>query len=177
MASEHIGELKKWVGELARVGGEDKSVRLERAVELIAKNFGVRPDEVAILGFTADERALQFLAPERLKPVGVIPMTSITSLAVRTARDKRPDVVNHFAMVPHASVFEGVPVESQKRGEPIQKIMSAPILLGSRVVGVLQVSRKASDAAEAGSDFTNAQLRELMVVCDALAPVISSGHQ
>jgi hypothetical protein len=176
MASEHIGELKKWVGELARVEGEDKSVRLERAVELIAKNFGVRSHEVAILGFTADERALQFLAPEKLRPVGVIPMTSMTSLAVRTARDRRPDVVNHFSMVPHASVFEGIPVESEKRGEPIQKIMSAPILLGSRVVGVLQVSRKASDAAEAGSDFTQAQLRELMVVCEALAPVISSGH-
>ncbi len=172
MASEQIGELKKWVSELARVGDERENVRLNRAVELIAKNFGVRPHEVAILGFTADERALRFLAPENLRPVGEIPMTSISSLAVRTARDKKPELVNHFSMVPHASVFEGVPIGEDLRPEPIHKIMSAPILLGAKVVGVLQVSRKASDASEAGPDFTPAQLRELLVVCDALAPCV-----
>ncbi|MGH9740241.1 MAG: GAF domain-containing protein [Candidatus Acidiferrales bacterium] len=176
MASEHIEELKKWVGELARVGGEGEAVRLNRAVDLIAKSFGVRPHEVAILGFTADERALRFLAPDNLRPVGEIPLTSISSLAVRTARDGRAEVVNHFSMVPHASVFEGVPIGEDKRGEPIQKIMSAPIRLGTRVVGVLQVSRKGSEGSEAGPDFTRAQLRELTVVCEALAPcVILSG--
>jgi hypothetical protein len=172
MPSENIGELKKWVSELARVGGEGETVRLNRAAELIAKNFGVRPHEVAILGFTADERALRFLAPDNLRQVGEIPLTSITSLAVRTARDRRPELVNHFSMVPHASVFESVPLEQEQRAEPIQKIMSAPIMLGSRVVGVLQVSRKAKEVTDAGPDFTQAQLRELAVVCDALAPCV-----
>ncbi|MGH9718497.1 MAG: GAF domain-containing protein [Candidatus Acidiferrales bacterium] len=172
MASEHIGELKKWVAELARLGGEGEAVRLNRAVELIAKNFGVQTHEVAILGFSPDERSLRFLAPDNLRPVGEIPMSSITSLAVRTARERRPEVVNHFSMVPHASVFEGVPVGEDQRTDPIQKIMSAPIMLGSRVVGVVQVSRKAGEAAEAGPDFTQAQLRELGVVCEALAPCV-----
>jgi hypothetical protein len=172
MASEHIGELKKWVSELGRLGGEGEAVRLNRAAELIAKNFSVRPYEVAILGFTADERALRFLAPDNLRPIGEIPVTSITSLAVRTARDRRPELINHFSMVPHASVFEGVPLSEQGRGEPIQKIMSAPITLGTRVVGVVQVSRKAREVADAGPDFTQAQLRELSLVCDALAPCI-----
>lgn len=174
MASEQIGELKKWVSELARLGGEGETVRLNRAVELIATNFGVRPHEVAILGFTADERALRFLAPDNLRQVGQIPVTSISSLAVRTARERRPERVNHFSMVPHASVFEGVPLSNQRveRLEPIQKIMSAPIMLGSKVVGVLQVSRKANESSEAGPDFTQEQLRELMVVSDALAPCV-----
>lgn len=176
MASEDIQELKKWVGELARVGGEGEVVRLNRAVELIAETFGVRPHEVAILGLTADGRALHFLAPDNLRPVGNIPLTSVSSLAVRTARERRAEVVNHFSMVPHASVFEGMPNAGDKRSEPIQKIMSAPIVLGTRVVGVVQVSRKASEASEAGPDFTRAQLRELSVVCEALAPcVIVSG--
>ncbi len=172
MASEHIGELKKWVSELARLGGEGEAVRLNRAVELIAKNFGVRSHEVAILGLTADERALRFLAPDNLRPIGEIPLTSITSLAVRTARDRRPELINHFSMVPHASVFEGVPLGDQGRADPIQKIMSAPILLGTRVVGVVQVSRKAAEISDAGADFTQSQLRELSVVCDALAPCV-----
>jgi hypothetical protein len=172
MASERIGELKKWVSELARLGSEGEAVRLNRAVELIAKNFGVRPHEVAILGFTADERSLRFLAPENLRPIGEIPLSSITSLAVRTARDRRPEVVNHFSMVPHASVFEAVPIAEDQPGEPIQKIMSAPVMLGPRAVGVVQVSRKARELADAGPDFTQAQLRELSVVCEALAPCV-----
>jgi hypothetical protein len=171
MTSEHIGELKKWASELAQIG-EREAVRLNRAAELIAKNFGVRPHEVAILGFTADERALRFLAPDNLRQIGEIPLTSISSVAVRTARDRRPELINQFSMVPHASVFEGVPVSEQGRADPIQKMMSAPIMMDSRVVGVVQVSRKAGEMSDAGPDFTQAQLRELSEVCDALAPCI-----
>lgn len=176
MASGHIGELKKWVNELARLGGEGESVRLNRAAELIAQTFGVRSHEVAILGFTADERALRFLAPDNLRQIGEIPLTSIASLAVRTARDRRAAVINHFAMVPHVSVFEGVPLKEQGRADPIQKIMSAPVMLGDRVVGVVQISRKAGEMSDAGPDFTPAQLRELSVLCDALAPCLILGR-
>ena len=158
--------------ELARPGNDGETVRLNRAAELIAKNFGVRLHEVAILGFTSDERALRFLAPDSLRPIGEIPLTSITSLAVRSVRDRRAEMINHFSMVPHATVFEGVPLGEHGRGDPIQKIMSAPILLGDRVVGVLQVSRKAGDMSDAGPDFTQAQLRELSLVCETLAPCI-----
>jgi GAF domain len=172
MASEHIGELKKWVSELAHMGGEGEAVRLNRAAELIAKNFGVRPHEVAILGLTTDERALRFLAPDNLRQIGEIPLTAVTSLAVRTVREQRPEVVNYFSVVPHATVFEGVPLGERGRSEPIQKIMSAPIVLGTRVVGVVQVSRKAGEMSDAGPDFTPAQLRELGLVCDALAPCV-----
>ena len=168
-----MGEWKDWVTEFARRDGEGDAVRLNRAAELIAKNFGVRLHEVAILGFAPDERSLRFLAPDNLRPIGEIPMSSITSLAVRTARERRPDVLNHFSMVPHASVFEGVRVE-EHWPEPIQKIMSAPIVLESRVVGVLQVSRKANEASEAGPDFTSAQLREMGAICEALAPCVVS---
>jgi GAF domain-containing protein len=172
MPSEHIGELKKWVSELARQGDEGTSVRLNRAVELIGKNFGVQTHEVAILGLTSDERALRFLAPESLRTVGQIPLTSTKALAARTVREKRPELINHFVVVPHASVFEAVPVNETERTDPIQKIMSAPIALANRVIGVLQVSRKGKAASDAGADFTYPQLRELKTIADALAPCI-----
>lgn len=171
-ASESIGDLKKWVQELARRGDEGEIVRLNRAVELIGRNFGVQTHEVAILGLTSDERSLRFLAPDSLRPIGEIPLSGATSLAARTARDRRAEIINHFSVVPHASVFEAVRISEQLRGEPIQKIMSSPILLGGRAVGVVQISRKASTAAEAGPDFTTAELRELKTICDALAPCI-----
>ncbi len=50
--------------------------------------------------------------------------------------------------------------------------MSSPIILGSRAIGVIQVSRKANTMADAGADFTQSQLRELKIVSDALASCI-----
>jgi hypothetical protein len=172
MPSDHIGDLKKWVHELARRDHEGEVVRLNRAIELISKNFGVQPHEVAILGLTPDERSLRFLAPDNLRIVGQIPLSSTNSLAARTVREKRPELVNHFTVVPHASVFEAVPIADEMRGDPIQKIMSSPIVSGDQVIGVVQVSRKGKTLADAGPDFTHPQLRELKTISDALAPCI-----
>jgi hypothetical protein len=172
MSGEHIGELKKWLGEAARKGDAGNLFSLGRLVELISKNFAVQTHEVAVLEITSDERYLRFLSPETLRAVGQIPLSSTSSLAARTVREKRPEIINHFAVVRHASVFEGVPIAEDERSEPIQKIMSSPILLSSRVIGVVQVSRKGKAAADAGADFTLPQLRELKAISDALGPCL-----
>jgi GAF domain-containing protein len=172
MASEHISELMKWASEYTKPSSEGAVVHLSSAVALISKNFAVQAHEVAILGLTPDGKSLRFLAPETLRTVGQIPLTSTSSLAVRTVREKRPEIINHFSVVPHASVFEAVPIAEDKRGEAIQKIMSSPIVSGGHVIGVLQVSRKGKAAADAGADFTHPQLRELKIISDALAPCI-----
>jgi hypothetical protein len=112
------------------------------------------------------------VVPEKLREMGQIPLTSTNSLAARTAREKRPEVINHFAVVPHSSVFEAVPIVEEQRGEAIQKIMSAPILQERKIAGVIQISRKGRTAADAGADFTHPQLRELKTVADLLGPCI-----
>jgi GAF domain-containing protein len=173
MPSECVNELKKWAGELARKSSTGEFVGLSRAVDLISKNFSLQRHEVAIFAMTPDERFLRFVIPEKLKEVGQIPLTSTNSLAVRTAREKRPEIINHFSVVPHASVFEAVPLVEEERGDPIQKIMSAPVTFEKKVIGVIQVSRKGKTAADAGPDFTHAELRELKTIAEALAPCIS----
>jgi len=172
MASEHIGELKKWAADAAKKSGDGEPPQLVRAQELISKNFGLKVHEVAILGLTADGRSLRFLTPHNLRTVGQIPLSSTNSLAARTVRERRPELINHFAVVPHASVFEAVPIADEQRGDPIQKIMSSPILSAGKVIGVLQVSRKGKAMADAGPDFSHPQLRELKMIADALAPAI-----
>lgn len=172
MASEHITELKKWVGELVRHGESGDAVGLNRVVDLISRHFAVQHHEVAIFILSSDSRFLRFVVPEKLQAVGQIPMTSTNSLAARTAREKRSEIINHFSVVPHASVFEAVPLIEEQRGDPIQKIMSAPMMLEKKVIGVIQVSRKGATAAEAGPDFTPPQIRELKIVADSLAPCI-----
>ena len=94
MPGELISELKKWTAELARRSGEGDEIGLNRAVELISRNFSVRPHEVAIFALTPDDRFLQFLVPEKLREVGQIPTTSTHSLAARTVREKRAQVIN-----------------------------------------------------------------------------------
>ena len=173
MASEYIGDLKKHLIELVRPGGHTEPVQLTRAIELISKNFAVQPHEVAILALAADTRFLRFLMPESLRTVGMIPLSSTNALASRTVREKRPEIVNHFSFVPHASVFEAVPIADEQRGDPIQKIMSSPITLNNKVIGVIQISRKGKTGADAGPDFTHPELRELKTVGDMLGPCLS----
>src|SRR5271155_4764182 len=173
MSSESISDLKKWVGEVVRQSSDGEFVGLNRVVDMVSKNFAVQPHEVAILVITEDDRFLRFVIPEKLKEVGQIPLTSTNSLAARTVREKRPEIINHFSVVPHASVFEGVPLNEEERGEPIQKIMSAPVTFEKKVIGVIQVSRKGDTAAGAGPDFTHGELRELKTIADALAPCLA----
>jgi hypothetical protein len=177
MSSEYIGELKKWATDLDRRAAEAKKaetgeVPFDHAIDLIGKAFAVQTHEVAILGLTADGRSLRFMAPQTLRQVGQIPLSSTSSLAARTVRERRAEIINHFSVVPHASVFEGVPIADSQRGDAIQKIMSSPIMSGGKPIGVAQISRKGKTAAEAGPDFTHAQLRELKLICDAIAPCL-----
>ncbi len=172
MASEYLGELRKHLAELAHATETGEPVQLTHAILLISKNFAVQPHEVGILALAADTRFLRFLMPENLRTVGMIPLSSTNSLASRTVREKRPEIVNHFSFVPHASVFEAVPIAEEQRGEAIQKIMSSPITLNGKVIGVIQVSRKGKTAAEAGPDFTHPELRELKTIADLLAPCV-----
>lgn len=173
MPSEYVGELKRLSHEIARKAAPCESTELVRAASLIGKNFAVQSHEVAILGLATDERFLRFIVPESLRIVGQIPLSTANSLAARTVREKRAEIINNFSVVPHASVFEAVPIPPELlRGEPIQKIMSMPVLLEKKVIGVIQISRKGKTVADAGPDFTHPQLRELKTIADALAPCI-----
>jgi len=134
----------------------------------IAKNFKVKPEEVAILRVTGGKH-VEFIVPAKLAQMGSIPMTSTNSLAVRTARDRRPETINNFGVAQHPTVFEAVKLARGETSEPIQKIISVPILVGGASAGVIQVSRKGKNPGSAGPDFTPKDLEELNQVAAALA--------
>jgi hypothetical protein len=176
----NIGQFMSLVNELERLAdalsdtadGSPSSLAWPMVAERIAKNLGVRTDEVGILGLSTKWRHLYFLAPEALKNVGFIPLTSNSALAARTARESRPEIDNSFANARHATVFEGVKTAPGATGEAIQKIMSAPILAGGKVIGVIQISRKGSSASTAGPDFTPADLGKLMALSKPLGKLL-----
>jgi hypothetical protein len=76
-------------------------------------------------------------------------------------------MANNFSTSRHASVFEGVPL-GRRQGETIHKIMSAPILDGKSVIGVIQISRKGHSASAAGPDFTSKHLQSLTSLSPSL---------
>jgi hypothetical protein len=133
---------------------------LENVALSVAKLFGVDKDEVAVMKFVPKFKSLKFVIPEKLTPVGTIPLTSTTALAARTARERKAELVNNFSSARHANVFEAVPL-GRDPNELIQKIMSAPIMDGTRISGVVQVSRKARTLSQAGADFSQKDLRTL----------------
>jgi hypothetical protein len=166
-----VTELERLADALVET--EDKSPIVWSSVaERIAKNLGVKTDEVGILGLSEKWRHLHFVAPDALKNVGFIPLTSNSALAARTARESRPEIDNNFANARHATVFEGVRTGSGDSGDAIQKIMSAPILFGKKVIGVIQISRKGSTALTAGPDFTPSDLGKVLALCKPLGKLL-----
>jgi hypothetical protein len=162
-----VADLRSIVETLEGNGLAPGSDSLDQVANTIAKFFGVRHDEVAILKLVPKYKSLKFVIPSKLAPVGTIPLTSTTALAARTARERKAEVVNNFSLARHVNVFEAVPL-GRDPGELIQKIMSAPILDGSRVLGVVQISRKARTLAGAGADFTQTDLRTLISLSPTL---------
>jgi GAF domain-containing protein len=166
-----VAELERLATALGTKTAESNDVSLTSVAERIAKNLGVKSDEVALLAVSTRWRHLHFLVPEALKNVGFIPLSSNSALAARTARDSRPEIVNNFSSVRHATVFEGVKAMNTS-GESIQKIISAPILRDGKVVGVIQVSRKGTNGMTAGPDFSSEDLGKVLAICKPLGTLL-----
>ena len=164
-------ELERIANALEADATAVAQVSLTSVAERIAKNLGVKPDEIALMGVSHRWRHLHFLVPEALRNVGFIPLSSTLSVAARTARESRPEILNNFAGVRHATVFEGLKITTEG-SELIQKMISAPILSGEVVVGVIQVSRRGADVVSSGPDFTADELGKVLALCKPLGKLI-----
>jgi hypothetical protein len=140
----------------------------------LAKLFGLRPDEVALLRL--ENGLLKFLSPAELSTAGTIPISSSTAVAAHTAVTKKIELFNNFTKIKHASIFESIKPSGEKvegedlRPATIHKLMSAPVLDKTEtVLGVVQVSHKGFDLASAGPDFTLDDLEQLELAARALS--------
>jgi hypothetical protein len=167
MPEQQIAELESLVSTMESNEAAPDSESLGKVAAIVASLFEVKADEVAILKLIPKFKSLKFVIPEKFTQLGTIPLTSTTALAARTAREKRPELVNNFSTARHSNVFEAVPL-GRDPGELIQKIMSAPILDGPKVQGVVQISRKAATLPQAGADFTPKDLNTLVSLSGAL---------
>ena len=167
MTEKQVVDLGPLVETMVLAGHAPGTEELAQFAEALGKLFDVDPDEVAILAVSMRNKSLKFVIPEKLSVMGSIPLTSTSALAARTARERKADLSNNFSMSRHATVFEGVPL-GRREGETIHKIMSAPIIHETKVMGVIQISRKGRSASDAGRDFTQKDLRALVSLSPTL---------
>ena len=163
-------EIARVVDEVNKSGRALTDDDLTRIVQELSKLFSVKQDEVALLQLSGNGAILSFLYPVKLRKIGSIPMTTTNSLAVRTVRDKRPEMINNFPAQKHPTVFESVALDPKvQEKHPIQKILSAPLILDGKPVGVVQISRKGKSPTTAGNDFTIRDLTTLVTTASVLA--------
>jgi len=166
--------VAKQVEEMRKTGGYPADGALDDLARQIAQSFKTRRGEVAILRLSADGTALSFVYPLKLVYIGAIPLTTTHSLATKTIRDKKGEIVNKFSAYKHPTVFESVKLSEEDKAAPIQKIISSPMIVDGKVVGVIQVSRKARRGESAGPDFTSRDLAELMDVGTVLGKYMTT---
>jgi GAF domain len=171
MSNQLADEFETLANNLVSGDASNQQLSISALAERIATTLRVKTDEVAILAVSEKWRHLYFLVPQALRNVGHIPLSSTSALAARTVRDSRPDLVNNFSTVRHASVFEGVQAESLNAAA-IQRIISAPILADGKVIGVIQISRKGATVAQAGPEFTAEDLGKLLAICKPLGKLM-----
>lgn len=153
--------VAKQVEEMRKAGGYPSDEALSRLATQIGRNYNVRKEEVAILRLSAEGNTLSFVYPTRLVHIGAIPLTTTRSLATKTIRDKKGEIVNNFTVYKHPTVFEAVDLSPEEKAVPIQKIISSPMNVEGKVVGVIQVCHKARGGDPVGPDFTPHDLIEL----------------
>lgn len=165
--------VARLVDELRKKGAAPTDEDWDRLATVVSSGFNTRKDEVAILRVSADGKMLSFLLPVKLAIIGLIPLSAAHSLAVKNIRERRGEIVNNFPAYKHPTVFEAVDLSPKEKAVPIQKIMSSPMIMGGKVVGVIQISRKARPGDPVGPDFTPAELGQLATAGSVIGKYIS----
>jgi len=146
----------------------------ERIVKRVSGAFAVKSDEVAILLVTVDAKHLRFVSPRKFAELGTIPVTKRDSIAVNILGKRVGEAINNVPMVKHVAFFESVKLRD--RPVPIQKMITVPILLDGAAVGVAQISRKGETPADAGADFSGADVKKAQEMFQEVAPFLLSAR-
>lgn len=142
----------------------------DRVVKVATGIFACKTDEVAILILTPDSKHLRFAAPRKFANLGTIPISKRESIAVNVFTRRASEVMNNVPMVRHVTFFESVKLRDKPA--PIQKMITVPIRLHGEPVGVAQICRKGDSPADAGPDFTPADVRKAEDLFEAVAPYL-----
>ncbi len=124
-----------------------------------AEALGRQPDEIGILMAGRGDNYLRFASPRKFCDLGTIPTTKRDSIAVAVFNRKTGEANNNVPLARHVAFFESVRLSD--RVLPIMKMVTVPIVHEGVVIGVAEVSKKGENLAQAGPDFTVADIRQV----------------
>jgi hypothetical protein len=146
----------------------DPAERLTVIADDVASFFSLRSHEIGLFSVNHKKHEISFMLPEGMAKTGHIPLNAVNSLVARTANDMVPSLDNSFVKTRHLFMFEHMLAEKSDR-ITVQKIMSVPILSEGVAKGVIQVGRKGASLVEAGADFTEQNLADLVSIAAVIA--------
>lgn len=158
-----IQNLRKRLDEVV-----DPVKRLNVIADDVAAFYALRSHEIGLFSVNQKKHEIVFMLPEGMAKTGHIPLNAVNSLVARTANDLKPVIDNDFVKTRHLFMFEHMLADKSNR-ITMQKIMSVPILANGVAKGVIQVGRKGATLAEAGADFTEQNLADLVTIAAVIA--------
>ncbi|MFQ5658223.1 MAG: GAF domain-containing protein [Candidatus Methylomirabilales bacterium] len=139
---------------------------------LVAEEFSLQDDEVAILLLKDEGLTLRFACPNKLyaEKTNAFPV-NIGSIAGQVLLTKKGRIDNYVADTEHLSIYERIFAKADRPWQ-IQKMISVPLVLpDGQLLGVLQVSRKAKSQLMT-PDFIAVDLSKLNDLIPSLASYI-----
>ena len=168
---EFITEIKSLESQITP---ENKLQTFEGMVDLIvdylAKYFKVNTDEVAIILVTSNRNFLRFIAPKKLYKGGAtFPISKRESISTKVITTLKADIQNNLSNIKHLSIYEQVKT-SDSGPKIIQKMLTLPLIMEGKAVGVIQISRKGDTPEQSGLDFTQTDIQKLLELSSSFLP-------
>ena len=169
-------DLSELIGTLAvEVAKEDKEKAFKNIIleieTFFTENFHLNDWEVAIFLANKDKTVLSFACPAYLVNSGMIPVISTEAFSASIFQSGRGLLENNIQLHKHLSLFEIIRTPDNEI-KPVWKMMGALLKVEDEKIGVIEISRRAVNQADAGEDFTERELEFLENTTAKLATFI-----
>jgi hypothetical protein len=169
-------DLSELIGTLAvEVAKEDKEKAFKNIIleieTFFTESFHLNDWEVAIFLVNKDKTVLSFACPAYLVNSGMIPVTSTEAFSATIFRSGLGLLENNIQLHKHLSLFEIIRTPDNEI-KPVWKMMGALMKVEDEKIGVIEISRRAVNQADAGEDFTERELQFLENTAAKLATFI-----
>lgn len=149
---------------------DEKLERLSDGITLIsfaiAERLSLQAIDIAVQIVSSDKESLRFLSPTQLFGIS-IPINQKTIIG-KAALSQNLQIFNQMKGVERFMLLEMLK-QNGKRLEPIQKIAALPLSKDSKLLGVLQLSKRSSKQENAGQDFQQLELLFIRPLVKALS--------
>lgn len=129
----------------------------------LSKKFNLTQESVFVLSAGKDGKLLEFVYPLWLKGT-MVPIDN-RSVSGRAANTGRPYISNS---VQDEREFIVLACLMNKKGDPIQKMITCPIIFADKVIDVIQIARRGLKPYESGPDFKREDVEKMKSVIDEL---------